>query len=80
MSAQGVDFLEVWIDENVGDMGQPVDLMKAHKLAKQLLHDAAFAGHTLADMDLEGYSIERYMLQAMIAPSKPPWRPKPIPE
>jgi hypothetical protein len=41
---------------------------KAATLAKHLVADAAVKGITVADMNLEGYDIEKYLLEAMTAP------------
>ena len=68
MSARGVDFLENWIEGNVGESGQGGDKMKAAKLAKRLIADAAAADFTVEDLNLEDYNIEKYILEAMTAP------------
>ena len=58
-----IEFLEVWIDQNVPM--QRGNRALAEVFAKQLLIDAAVQGYTVEDMDLQGYDIAQYMLQAM---------------
>ena len=43
MSSRGIDFLENWIDRNVGEPGQGGDVKRAVALAKRLIDDAAAA-------------------------------------
>ena len=68
MSARGVTFLKDWTGRNLGGPEQNSDLAKAARLAKRLVADAAMKGITVADMNLEGYDIEKYLLEAMTAP------------
>ena len=68
MSARGVAFLKDWTARNLGGPEQNSDLAKAARLAKRLVADAAMKGITVADMNLEGYDIEKYLLEAMTAP------------
>ena len=44
------------------------DRAKAARLAKRLVADAAVKGITVAEMNLDGYDIEKYLLEAMTAP------------
>jgi hypothetical protein len=68
MSARGVAFLKDWTARNLGGPEQDSDRAKAARLAKRLVADAAVKGITVADMNLEGYDIEKYLLEAMTAP------------
>jgi hypothetical protein len=68
MSARGVAFLKDWTARNLGGPEQDSDQAKAARLAKRLVVDAAVKGITVADMNLEGYDIEKYLLEAMTAP------------
>ena len=67
MSARGVAFLKDWTARNLGGPEQDSDRAKAARLAKRLVADAAVKGITVADMNLEGYDIEKYLLEAMTA-------------
>jgi hypothetical protein len=66
MKARGVDFLEIWIGENLTD--QPAD---AGKLAAKLLAEAAAAGFTLADMELDEETVEDYIRETMVHQDEP---------
>lgn len=68
MSARGVAFLKDWLAWNMGEPGQDGDRAKAAQLAKRLITDATVKGITVAEMNLEGYDIEKYILEAMTAP------------
>ena len=68
MSARGVAFLKDWTARNLGGPEQDYDRAKAARLAKRLVADAAAKGFSVADMNLEGYDIEKYLLEAMTAP------------
>jgi hypothetical protein len=68
MSARGVAFLKDWLARNMGEPGQDGDRAKAAQLAKRLVADATVKGITVAEMNLEGYDIEKYILEAMTAP------------
>jgi hypothetical protein len=68
MSARGIAFLKDWTAHNLGGSEQDYDRAKAARLAKRLVADAALKGITVADMNLEGYDIEKYLLEAMTAP------------
>ena len=60
MTARGVDFLEAWMGEHV--TGEPSD---AGLLAAKLVADAAVAGFTLADMELEDATVEDHIREAI---------------
>jgi hypothetical protein len=63
MTARGVDFLERWIGANVRvGLSGPGD---ADILAPKLLADAAAAGFTLADLELEDAMVEDYIHDAI---------------
>ena len=68
MSARGVAFLKDWLARNMGEPGQDGDRAKAALLAKRLIADATAKGITVEEMNLEGYDIEKYILEAMTAP------------
>jgi hypothetical protein len=68
MSARGVAFLKDWLARNMGGPEQDSDPVKAARLAKRLVADAAVKEITVAEMNLEGYDIEKYTLEAMTAP------------
>ena len=70
MSARGVDFLELWIDGNV--LPGPADRIQARKLAQKLAIDAAAAGFTLADLDLEPGEVEKYIMDKLVHVGEPP--------
>lgn len=69
MTARGVDFLENWIDSNVHET-KP-DWVKARTLAEKLRADAATAGFTLADLELEENEAEKYIMDSMVALDEP---------
>jgi hypothetical protein len=52
MSALGVEFLEEWLDLDVGVPNQGGYLNKAHALAAKLAADATAAGISVKEMDL----------------------------
>jgi hypothetical protein len=69
MTARGVDFLEGWIASNVtseskieGDAGL---------LAAKLVAEAAVAGFTLADMDLDEETVEDYVRNIIVHVGEP---------
>lgn len=64
MTGRGVDFLEHWIASNV--TAAPGDLANAGNLAAKLLAEAAVAGFTLADMELDEDTVEDYIREAMV--------------
>ena len=68
MSKRGVAFLKDWTARNMGGPEQDRDRAKAARLARSLVADAAVKGITVAEMNLEGYNIEKYFLEAMTAP------------
>ena len=63
MSARGVNYLEVWIYDNVPH--RPGNLMEARELAKKLQADAAAAGITPGDMRLRENEVANYILESM---------------
>ena len=63
MTLRGVDFLERWIATNVNP--ESGDRANAGLLAAKLVADAAVAGFTLADMELDEESAEEYIREAM---------------
>ena len=64
MTAGGVEFLEVWIDASI--TGEPGEQAKAGTLAAKLIADAAVAGFTLADMELDQETAEAYIREAIV--------------
>jgi len=68
MSTRGKAFLKDWLAQNGGEPGQDGDRAKAAQLAKRLAADAAAKGITIAEMNLEGYDIDKYILESMTAP------------
>jgi hypothetical protein len=63
MTGRGVDFLEKWIGANLkGSLSGPAD---ADILAPKLLADAAAAGFTLADLELEDAMVQDYIREAI---------------
>jgi hypothetical protein len=68
MSGRGVAFLKDWTARNMGGPEQDSDRAKAAQLATCLVADAALKGISVADMNLDGYDIEKYLLEAMTAP------------
>jgi hypothetical protein len=69
MTARGVDFLERWIGANVrAGLSDPAD---ADILAPKLLADAAVAGFTLADLELEDAAVEDYIREAITHLAQP---------
>ena len=69
MSARGIDFLELWIVGNV--LLGPADRIQARKLAQKLAIDAATAGFTLADLDLEPGEVEKYIMDKLVHAGEP---------
>jgi hypothetical protein len=68
VTARGVDFLEKWIAANVNIKSG--DRADAGLLAAKLVADAAVAGFTLADMELDEESAEEYIREAMVHPDE----------
>ena len=68
MSARGVNFLKDWFARNMGEPGQDGDRVRAAQLANRLVADAAAKGITVAEMNVAGYDIGKYVLEAMTAP------------
>ena len=68
MTADGVNFLENWITDNVPVHPRTVE---ARKLGEQLRSDAATAGFTLEDLELDEASVEKYILDAMLLFDEP---------
>lgn len=63
MTTRGMDFLDRWIGANVRvGLSGPDD---ADILAPKLLADAAAAGFTLADLELEDAAVEDYIRKAI---------------
>lgn len=69
MTARGVDFLEGWIASNV--TSGPNDPANAGVLAAKLLTEAAAAGFTLADMDLDEDTVENYKRDIIVHVGEP---------
>ena len=65
MSARGIDFLEIWIDQNVPSKGEMNRGRTVESLVKQLTADAAAQDISFDDMGLDSYSPEKYIAQAM---------------
>jgi hypothetical protein len=61
MTARGVDFLEIWIGENMTAVQSDAGLLGA-----KLIAEAAVAGFTLADMELSEETIEDYIRDAIV--------------
>ena len=68
MTERGVGFLENWINENM-----PVHPRRgvARKLGKRLRIDAAVAGLTVEDLEIDKSSVERYIFDAMVHLNEP---------
>jgi hypothetical protein len=64
MTARGVEFPDVWIDASI--MGEPGEQANAGNLAAKLLADAAVAGFTLVDLELEQETAETYIRNAIM--------------
>ena len=62
MTARGVDFLENWMGDNVPDPHRA----KAKKLGERLRIDAAAAGLTIDDLEINKSTVERYIFDAML--------------
>jgi hypothetical protein len=69
MTARGVDFRDGWIASNV--TSAPNDPANAGVLAAKLLAEAAVAGVTLADMELDEDIIEDYIRNIIIHVGEP---------
>ena len=68
MTARGVDFLEKWIGKRVRS---ETTLADAGWLAAHLIAEAAVAGFTLADMELEEATVEDYVREAITHLAEP---------
>ena len=68
MTARGVHFLDEWMANNMS-----VDPQNgtARDLGERLQRDAAAAGFTLDDLELEKSSIEKYIFDAMLYRAEP---------
>jgi hypothetical protein len=69
MRARGVDFLDGWIAGNVTSKSN--DSAIAGVLAAKLLTEAAVAGFTLADMDLDEETVEDYIRGIIVHVGEP---------
>jgi hypothetical protein len=65
---RGVDFLEVWLDENVPYTGQQKDSTQVEKLARRLVTDANRAGLSLDDMGFGNYRPVKLIMEVLAAP------------
>lgn len=66
MTARGVDFLEIWISDNV-----TADQSDAGLLGARLIAEASVAGFTLADMGLSEETVEDYIREAIVHVAEP---------
>ena len=64
MSTRGTDFLDGWIASNVTSKSN--DPANAGLLAAKLLAEAALAGFTLADMELDEDTVEDYIRDIIV--------------
>jgi hypothetical protein len=69
MTARGVDFLDGWIATNVTSVHH--DSANAGVLAAKLLAEAAVAGITLADMELDEDIFEDYIRNIIVHIGEP---------
>jgi hypothetical protein len=69
MTARGVDFLDGWIATKV--TSTPKETADAGALAAKLLAEAAVAGLTLADMDLDEEIVEDYIRDIIVHVGEP---------
>jgi hypothetical protein len=69
MTARGVDFLDGWIASNVTSKSN--DPANAGLLAANLLAEAALAGFTLADMELDEDTVEDYIRNIIVHVGEP---------
>jgi hypothetical protein len=69
MTARGVDFLEGWIASNV--TSEAKDQADAGLLAAKLVAEAALAGFTLADMELDEETVETYIRDIIVHVGEP---------
>jgi hypothetical protein len=69
MSARGVDFLDGWIATNV--TSESKDAADAGLLAAKLFAEAAVAGFTLADMELDEDTVEDYVRNIIVHVGEP---------
>ena len=69
MTARGVDFLDGWIATNVTSAQKKPD--DAGVLAAKLMAEAAVAGFTLADMDLDEEIVEDYIRGIIVHVGEP---------
>ena len=69
MTARGVDFLEGWIASNV--TSAPNDPANAGLLSAKLFTEAAVAGFTLADMELDEEIVEDYIRNIIVHVGEP---------
>ena len=69
MTLRGGDFLEGWIVENI--TSEANDPSNAGLLAKKHLTEAAAAGFTLADMELDEDTVEDYLRNILVHVGEP---------
>jgi hypothetical protein len=64
MSVRGVDFLNVWVSENVQPSPITGDVV-IRTLAQKLRDDAGAAGLTIADLEIDGPQVEQFIRETM---------------
>jgi hypothetical protein len=69
MTVRGVDFLDGWIAANV--TSESKDAADAGLLAVKLVAEAALAGFTLADMELDEDTVEDYIRDIIVHVGEP---------
>ena len=68
MTVRGVDFLETWMGDNVPARPRRV---KARKLGDRLRIDAAAAGLTIDDLEIDKSSVGKYIFDAKLDLKEP---------
>ena len=65
MSGRGIDFLENWVGQNVGDADRHGSHERAKELAARCIEEAKVFGVTLDAMGPEWGSVETIIYEAM---------------
>ncbi len=70
MTAQGVEFLNEWVSENVPPLPVRGDVL-IRALAQKLRDDASAAGFSIADLEIEGSQVEPFILETLVHVAEP---------
>jgi len=65
MTASGVEYLNEWVSENMPPLPITGDVL-IRALAQKLRDDAAAAGFSIADLEIENSQVEQFMRETIM--------------